>query len=121
MTLQEKSSLIRILGLFLFILGIYLFALDISLVGGCHSYSCYQWQNLPAAGSVIASMGGILSLSIFPRKTGTWGWVLLGIGAVLVYLSGGIILKLPGMLTFIASFTAMAYGHQLIKRRRITF
>lgn len=121
MTLQEKNSLIRLLGLFLFLLGIYLFVQDISLVGRCHSYSCYQWHNLAATGSVIACMSGIVSVFLFKQKTGNLGWLLLALGVLLVYLSGGIILKLSGMLTFIASFTAMAYGQQLMKRRRISF
>jgi hypothetical protein len=120
MTIQEKNSLIRLLGVLLFMLGIYLFVRDISLVGTCQSYFCYGWQNLAAPGSVIACMGGVLSVFVFQRKTTTLGWLLLGLGVLLVYLSGGMLLKPIAMLTFIASFTAMAYGHQLMKRRRMT-
>lgn len=54
------------------------------------------------------------------QKTTTLGWLLLGLGVLLVYLSGGMLLKPIGMLTFITAFTAMAYGHQLMKRRRMT-
>jgi hypothetical protein len=46
---------------------------------------------------------------------------LLGVGAVLVYLSNGMILKPPGLLTFIVSFTALAYGCQFLKRGKTIF
>ena len=119
MTIQEKNSLIRLLGILLFMLGIYLFVRDISLVGQCQSYFCSEWQNLTASGSAIACMGGVLSVFVFQQRTTTLGWLLLGLGVLLVYLSGGMLLKPIAMLTFIASFAAMAYGHQLMKRRRI--
>lgn len=119
MSLQEKNSLIRLLGVLLFMLGIYLFVRDISIVNECQSLFCYEWQNLAASGSVIACMGGVLSVFVFQRRTTTLGWLLLSLGVLLVYLSGGMLLKPIGMLTFIASFTAMAYGHQLMKRRRM--
>ena len=93
MTIQEKNSLIRLLGILLFMLGIYLFVRDISLVGQCQSYFCSEWQNLTASGSAIACMGGVLSVFVFQQRTTTLGWLLLGLGVLLVYLSGGMLLK----------------------------
>jgi hypothetical protein len=121
MTLQERKSLTRLLGLFLLFIGIYFLAQNISIVSSCHSNSCYSWSNIAAVGSALAIMGGVLSLFVFQRKAYSLGWILLGVGAVLVYLSNGMILKPPGLLTFIVSFTALAYGCQFLKRGKTIF
>ncbi len=76
----------RLLGIALLILGIYF--LGQNIIFATH-YSPYFWRDIPAAGSVLAIMGGIISLLFFPRQTGNFGWMLLGIGTVLVFLSGG--------------------------------
>jgi hypothetical protein len=51
-------------------------------------------------------MGGVISLLFFPRETGNLGWILLGVGAGLVFLSGGIILKGTSMREFFIAFVA---------------
>ncbi len=51
----------------------------------------------------ISQMGSI-SLLFFSRQTGNLGWVLLGIGVVLVFLSGGVILKPTSLWSFKVAF-----------------
>ncbi len=76
----------RLLGIALLILGIYFLGQNIIFATGC---SAYFWQDIPAAGSILAIMRGIISLLFPPRQTETFGWMLLGVGTVLVFLSGG--------------------------------
>ena len=71
----------RLLGIALLISGIYFLGQNIIFATG---YSPYFWRDIPAAGSVLVIMGGIISLLFFPRQTGNFGWMLLSISAVLI-------------------------------------
>lgn len=84
-------------------------------------YSPFFWRNLPAFGSVIAVMGGIVSLIIYPRQTGNFGWVLLGAGVILVFLSGGVFLKPTSLWNFLVAFSAIVVGYKLLMARRFRF
>jgi len=108
----------RLLGIALIILGIYLLGQNIVFV--THS-SPYIWRDIPAGGSVLAIMIGVISLLFFPRETGNLGWILLGVGAVLVFLSGGIILKGTSMWEFFIAFVALAGGFQLMTQGFLRF
>ncbi len=108
----------RLLGIALLILGIYF--LGQNIIFATH-YSPYFWREIPAGGSVLAIMSGIISLLFFPRQTGNFGWILLGIGAVLVFLSGGVILKPTSLWSFFVAFAALAGGFQLMTQGRLRF
>ena len=108
----------RLLGIVLLILGIYF--LGQNIIFATH-YSPYFWRDIPAAGSVLAIMGGIISLLFLPRQTGNFGWILLGIGAVLVFLSGGVILRPTSLWSFFVAFAALAGGFQLMTQGRLRF
>ncbi|MBW4609505.1 MAG: hypothetical protein KME22_20445 [Hassallia sp. WJT32-NPBG1] len=108
----------RLLGIALLVLGIYF--LGQNIIFTTH-YSPYFWRDIPAGASVIAIMGGIVSLLFFSRETGNMGWILLGIGAVLVFLSGGIILKPTSLWNFFLAFAALTGGFQLITQGRLRF
>ncbi|AFY99516.1 hypothetical protein [Calothrix sp. PCC 6303] len=112
------SLLIKFIGLILFITGIYFLGQNIIFTTGYYSYF---YRGLPATGSVLALMSGILSLVFFRPQTGNLGWILLGIGIVLVFLSGGVILKPTSLWNFLVAFTALAVGYQLLSRGRINF
>ena len=108
----------RLLGIALLLLGIYF--LGQNIIFTTH-YSPYFWRDIPAAASVLAIMGGIVSLLFFSRETGNLGWILLGVGAVLVFLSGGVILRPTSLWSFFVAFAALAGGFQLITQGRIRF
>ncbi len=110
--------LIRLIGLILLITGLYFFGQDIIFVSGYYSYF---YRSLPATASVIATMIGVFALIFFRRETGNLGWIFLGIGIVLVFLSGGVILKPTSLWDFIIAFAALASGYKLLNEGRISF
>ncbi len=108
----------RLLGIALLVLGIYF--LGQNIIFATHYYPSL-WRDIPAGGSVLSIMGGTIALLFFPRQTGNLGWILLGLGAVLVFLSGGVILKPTSLWKFFIAFAAFAGGFQLISQGRIRF
>lgn len=111
-------ELIKLIGLFLLLIGIYFFGQNIIFVS---SYYRFSFRTLPATASVLAIMAGILSLVFFGRETRNLGWILLGIGIVLVFLSGGVILKSTSLWNFCVAFTALAAGYKLLNEGKINF
>ena len=108
----------RLLGIGLLLLGVYLLGQNIIFVT---HVSPYMWREIPAGGSVLAIMGGVISLLFFRSITGNLGWILLGVGAVLVFLSGGIILRATSLWEFFIAFVALAGGFQLMTSGSIRF
>lgn len=49
------------------------------------------------------------------------GWILLGVGVVLVFLSSAIILRPTNLWTFLASFSLLIGGFKLMNPRRFEF
>ncbi|MBD1891961.1 hypothetical protein [Coleofasciculus sp. FACHB-SPT9] len=72
-------------------------------------------------GSVLAIMGGVICLMFFRRETGNFGAFLLGLGIVLVFMSGGVILRQTSLWNFFVGFAALAGGYKLLNEGRITF
>ncbi|MEH2148071.1 hypothetical protein [Nostoc sp.] len=110
--------LIKLIGLILLFTGLYFFGQNIIFVSGYYSYF---YRSLPATTSVLATMAGIFALAFFRRETGNLGWIFLGIGIVLIFLSGGVILKPTSLWNFIIAFTALATGYKLLSEGRINF
>ncbi len=110
--------LIKLVGLILLLAGLYFFGQNIIFVSGYYSYF---YRSLPATGSVLAMMAGIFTLVFFSRQTGNLGWFLLGIGIVLVFLSGGVILRPTSLWSFCVAFTAFTAGYKLLNEGRINF
>jgi uncharacterized membrane protein HdeD (DUF308 family) len=104
----------KILGLFLLVAGIYFLGQNIMF---STYFSPFFWRNLPAIGSVLCIMGGTASLSCFPRQTGTFGWILIMAGIVLVFLSGGVFLKPTSLWNFMIAFAALVSGYKLMTER----
>lgn len=84
-------------------------------------YSPFFWRNLPALGSVLSIMGGVISLIWFRRQTGNFGWILLILGIVLVFLTGGVFLKPTSLWNFMIAFAALVSGYKLMTAGRIRF
>ena len=121
-TTEKIENMSKLLGIALFIIGIYFLGQDIIFASHYYPYAWpYFWRDIPATGSVLAIMGGVICLLFFSRQTGTLGWILLGFGVVLVFLSGGVILKPTSLWKFFVAFTAIASGVQLMTRGRVRF
>ena len=117
-----RKNMSKLLGIALFILGIYFLGQDIIFASHYYPYSWpYFWGDIPATGSVLAIMSGVICLLFFSRQTGTFGWILLGLGIVLVFLSGGVILKPTSLWNFFIAFAALAGGFQLMNQGRLRF
>ncbi|MEH1792205.1 MULTISPECIES: hypothetical protein [unclassified Nostoc] len=110
--------LIKLIGLILLFIGLYFFGQNIIFVS---SYYSYFYGRLPATASVLATMIGVFALVFFRRETGNLGWIFLGIGIVLIFLSGGVILKPTSLWNFIIAFAALAAGYKLLNEGRINF
>ncbi len=110
--------LIKFIGLILLLIGIYYLGQNIIFTS---TYSQYFYKSLPAVGSVLAVLGGVLSLVFFRRETGNFGWILLTIGIILVFLSGGVLLKPTSLWNFFISFASIAVGYKFLNQGRINF
>lgn len=110
--------LTKLIGLFLVIAGIYF--LGQNVIFATH-YSPYVWRDIPAAASVLAIMSGVISLLFFRNTVGNLGWILLILGVVFVFLSGGVILKPTSLWQFFLAFASLAGGFQLITQSSIRF
>lgn len=108
----------KFLGIILLIAGIYFLGQNIIFAT---TYFPYYYRSLPAIGSVLSLIAGIIALIFFPRESGNLGWILLSIGVVLVFLSGGVILKPTSLWNFFVSFSALAIGYRLLNDGRVRF
>lgn len=108
----------QLVGIVLLLAGIYFLGQNIVF---STYYSPYFWRNLPAMGSVLAMMGGVISLLCFRRQTGSFGWFLLILGIVLVFLSSGVMLRPTSLWNFLIAFTALISGYKLLTEGRLRF
>ncbi|MBW4693537.1 MAG: hypothetical protein KME27_17475 [Lyngbya sp. HA4199-MV5] len=108
----------QLFGILLMLAGMYFLGQNIMF---STFYSPYFWRNLPAVGSVLAIMGGVTSLLFFRRQTGSFGWILLIFGIVLVFLSGGVMLKPTNLWNFMIAFAALISGFKLLTEGRLRF
>ncbi|MGB3205652.1 MAG: hypothetical protein WBB28_11745 [Crinalium sp.] len=108
----------KLIGLALILLGIYF--LGQNIIFTTHTYG-YWWRNIPAGGSVISILAGILILLLAGREARDTGWILVGLGIVLVFLSGGVVLQPTSLWTFFLSFFSMIGGYKLLTRGRLDF
>lgn len=106
--------LIRLIGLVLMLIGVYFLGQNIIFT----TQTPYWWRDIPAAGSVVVTLSGILVL-LFARRERDFGWILVGLGIVLVFLSGGVVLKPTSLWTFFLAFISLAGGWSLIRTGRI--
>jgi hypothetical protein len=110
--------LIKFVGLSLLLIGIYFFGQNIIFVSG---YSTLFYHGFPATASSVAIMLGIFALVFFRRETGNLGWILLGIGTVLIFLSGGVIFRPTSLWNLFLAFASLTVGFKLLNEGRINF
>lgn len=110
--------LIKLIGLVLLLVGIYFLGQNIIFTS---HISRYWWRDISAAGSVLALIAGVMSLIFFRSATGSLGWVLVGLGIVLVFVSGNVILMPTSLWYFFLAFASLTAGLKLITTGRIDF
>jgi hypothetical protein len=110
--------LLKLIGLALLLVGIYFLGQNIIFTTQTASY---WWRDISAAGSVLAVTSGVVALLFFNRNAGGVGWVLVGLGILLVFVSGNVVLKPTSLWTFFLAFVSLVGGLQLITTGRLRF
>jgi hypothetical protein len=110
--------LLSIAGLALVFLGIYFLGQNILFTT---QVSPIWWRDLSAAGSVLCIVGGLIALIFFQNQTNEWGWVLVTLGILLVFVGGRVILKPTSLWYLFLSFSSLFLGLRLIRVGRINF
>lgn len=108
----------KLLGLILLLVGIYFLGQNILFTT---QTAPYWWRDISGAGSAICVVAGILLLLYGGRSVRETGWVLVGIGILLVFVSGGVILRPTSLWTLFLSFLSFIGGFQLLTTGRIRF
>jgi hypothetical protein len=108
----------RFLGLLLILAGIYFLGQNIFFTT---QFSRFWWRSIPAMGSVLTLTSGLLTLLFAGRSGRDFGWILIGLGILFVFLSGGIVLRPTSLVTFLLSFAALFGGYKLLLARRFDF
>jgi len=103
---QEQVALFtRLLGLALMLGG--LGFLSSSIVLGS-----FTLMYIPALGSILVVTAGVLTLT-YGRANRNLGWILIAVGVVAAFASGGIVLHSMTLLSFLLAFAGMSAGYQL--------
>ncbi|KYC39469.1 hypothetical protein WA1_32640 [Scytonema hofmannii PCC 7110] len=110
-----SRTFIKLTGLILLLVCIYYLGQNIIFAS---SYYGYFFNSIPASGSMLAVISGIFTLIFFPKHTDNLGWILLGIGIVLAFLSGGVIFKTTSLWNFFVAFSALSVGYKLLDEGR---
>jgi hypothetical protein len=105
-----------ITGIALMIASVYFLGQNIIFTN--HYYSSW-WQGMPATASVLALLAGICSLTIWRQTIGNFGWILIAVGIILVFVNGGVILRPTSLWTFCVAMLSFISGYQLLTRGRI--
>jgi hypothetical protein len=108
----------KIFGLALMLLGLYFLGRNILFTSSGAGY--WRWH-IAATGSVISLMAGVGLVVCAGRRSRNLGWLLIGLGVVLVFLSGGIVLQPTSLWTFCAAFAAFVSGYRLMTVGRLSF
>ncbi|NEP15034.1 MAG: hypothetical protein F6K14_33650 [Symploca sp. SIO2C1] len=109
---------IKLVGLALVFVGIYFLGQNIFFTT---QISPYWWRDISATASVLTITGGIISILFFRRAVGELGWILIGLGIILVFVSGRVILRPTSLWYFFLSFASLIAGFKLITTGRIDF
>ncbi|MBE9182612.1 hypothetical protein IQ268_29105 [Oculatella sp. LEGE 06141] len=110
--------LLKFIGFALLLTGIYFLGQNILFTT---QTSPYWWRDISASASVLAVTSGVIALLFFGRATRSLGWGLVALGILLVFVSGGVVLRPTSLWTFFLAFTSLAAGMQLITTGRVSF
>lgn len=108
----------KLIGLALILVGVYFLGQNIIFTT---QTAAYWWRDISAAGSVVAVVSGILMLMYGRRGGRETGWILVGLGILLVFVSGGVILRPTSLWTLFLAFASLVSDFQLITVGRLRF
>ncbi|HEY9662216.1 MAG TPA: hypothetical protein V6C65_27490 [Allocoleopsis sp.] len=108
----------KLIGLALLLVGVYFLGQNIIFTT---RLALFWWRDISAAGSVIAMVTGILLLFYGGRGIRETGWLLVGLGILLVFVSGGVILRPTSLWTLFLSLISLTGGYQLLTTGRLNF
>ncbi len=108
--------LARLLGLFFILLAIYVLGQNIYLTTNVYPY---WWRGIAADGSILLLTTGIVFLAVLPSSGKFLGWIAMGVGILLVFLSSRVILNPTTLWQFILATASFVSGYQLLTRGRI--
>lgn len=106
----------RLIGLGLLILGFYFMGQNIYFTTNVHPY---WWRGVAADASVLFLTGGIVSLVFLPRREKMLGWILMGIGVLLIFFGSHAVLNPTSLWQFCLSFGCFVGGYQLLSTGRL--
>lgn len=105
----------KLIGLALLVVGVYFLGQNVIFTT---QTSVYWWRSIPATGSVLSILGGVLFLLYGRRSNSNIGWILVGLGILLVFLSGGVILRPTSLWSLFLALVSMVGGYQLLTTGR---
>jgi hypothetical protein len=108
----------KLVGLVLVLVGIYFVGQNIVFTT---QVTPYWWRDISATGSVVSVLAGLMLLIFGGRGIRDTGWILVGLGIILVFVSGGVILRPTSLWTFFLAFVALISGFKLITTGRVSF
>lgn len=74
---------------------------------------------IPALGSIVLVIAGVLTLT-YGCDYRNLGWILITVGVVMAFASGGIVLHSMTLLSFLLAFGAISSGYQLFTAGRVS-
>jgi len=108
----------RYLGIPLIGLGIYLLGENIIFSTG---YLRGWWRDGSAAFAVVSMAAGVLTvLYATEKQVKQAGLVLVAMGIIAVFITGGVFLRPTSLVQFLAGICALASGYQLFTTGRIS-
>lgn len=107
----------KILGLALIVLGIYFIGQNVIF---STRYAYGRWRDISAAFSVVSLCAGVLTLVYGKSASKSTGWVLIALGIISVFFSGGVFLRPTSLWQFLVALMSMASGFQLLTTGRIS-
>jgi hypothetical protein len=106
----------RLLGFILLLVGLFLLGQNIQFTTNVFPY---WWRGIAADGSILFLTLGILMLFFLPRHNKSLGWIALGIGILLIFLSSRAILNPTSLFEFVISLASFVAGYQLFSTGRL--
>ena len=101
-----------LVGCILMVLAIYLLGKNIIFTTNIYPYF---WRGIAADGSVLSLTLGVIGLFSFPGNLKSLGWVLIGLGILLVFVSSRAILNPTSLWEFFLSVVSFVAGYQLLR------
>lgn len=109
---EQVALFTKIVGLALMLGGICFLSSSIVL-------GTFTIMYLPAMSSVLLVIAGVLTLT-YGRDNHNLGWILITVGLVMAFASGGIVLQSMTLLSFLLAFGAISAGYQLFTDGRVS-